>query len=508
MTKKEVERAFYKVLSRYGGTWLTAEQLKEAAKSLQVGVKEMEPFLVHYKQKDYYSTRSLVDAENKAAVGLMGLLHNNAKKTVDHNQILALVHKFEQEENGGYKLHEHQVDAVIMVVENALSILTGGPGTGKTTVLRCIAYVLRAIRKETSIVYTAPTGKAARRITESTGEVANTTHRKLGLGRDGEAVRLKLVTEDVFLIDESSMVDIKLLACISDAVKGNRKLVFVGDVDQLPSVSYGAVLRDLIESDVIPKTMLTKTFRQDNSSVLFKNISAIRTGSDELTEGEDFKCFKLETGNQQDTAVEKTLKAYKKAVEKYGIDNVCCLMPYRKSGTCSNLMNTKIQEVVNFRKEGYRSKDNEGFVRFFKVDDPVMQLENRGECANGDVGKIIEISAKGVVVQYIDDTVEYAPTDLCEITLAYAMSIHKSQGSEYAAVIMCLLDEHTSMLQRNLIYTGITRAKKECTLIYQEHALKTAVSTVAEDSRLTLLADKLRTLDIKYRYTYGEASVA
>ena len=503
---REIIRGVYHALSRTGSTWLNDETITDTAKKLGVTKDAILNANGIVKYQGMCTTREIADAENNIAINLMSLSRLHRPKQVDDALIRHLVQKFEVEENGGYKLHYHQVDAVIMVVNSSFSVLTGGPGTGKTTVLRCIAYVLRALYPEISIAYTAPTGKAARRITESTGEYACTGHKKLGLGRDGQKTQVQKITERVLFMDESSMNDIWLTSALSMAIEGDRRLVFVGDVDQLPSVGLGAVLRDLIASKVIPVTMLTHTFRQDNESTLFANICQVRAGKDELIKGNDFNPILLKDGDVGQLCIDTILEQYADAIEKYGVEQVVCLLPYRRSGICSNLLNNQIQAMVNKESFGYVHTDADNNKRIFKLGDPVMQLVNRPECANGDVGKVIEVSKEGVSVEYTDCVVEYAPEDLNELSLAYAMSIHKSQGSEYACVIMALLDDHKAMLQRNLVYTGITRAKKECVMIYQKKALETAVTTIAEKNRITLLAEKLRSISAKYLYAYGLAS--
>ena len=226
------------------------------------------------------------------------------------------------------KLHEHQVDGVIMVVNNNFSVLTGGPGTGKTTVLSAITYVLRKLNDKVKIVFTAPTGKAARRISESTGENASTLHKKLGIGyqeTEGEPFY-----EDVLFIDESSMNDTSLTATLSKAMMNGRKIVFIGDVNQLPSVGNGAVLRDLIASNVVPVTMLTHTFRQDNSSCLYANICNVREGKPVFKDGKDFHPMLLDENCTEQEAMKTLQNIYAKEIEKYGKENVVVLLPYRK----------------------------------------------------------------------------------------------------------------------------------------------------------------------------------
>ncbi len=497
MNTNEIKECVMRTLSSTGSTWLTAKETKKLCNDFKITAQNLKNNheFAYYDAKGMVTVAEIAKEEKEIAVNLMELLMNHTPQQAPESVIRSLVEKFEVEENNGYKLHYHQVDAVIMVVNNSLSILTGGPGTGKTTVLRAIAYVLRAVCKGITIAYIAPTGKASKRITESTGEYACTGHKKVGLGCGGQ---LKPVEERVLFSDESSMNDIWLTSAISKCLQGNRRFVVVGDVDQLPSVGAGAVLRDMIRSNVIPKTMLTHTFRQDNSSVLFKNICKVREGKDDLVRGNDFEPVLLPDGDVADVCVKKILEAFMQGVKDYGLDQTVVLLPYRRSGVCSNLLNKEIQKIVNPKGESCEYTDSDGNTTIFRVNDPVMQLENRPECVNGDVGTVIEATDKSVTVEYADGIVCYRYRELEQLTLAYAMSIHKSQGSEYKCVVMALLDSHKAMLQRNLIYTGITRAKTKCIVFYQKKALRQAVTTIAEDSRTTLLAEMLITLHTRY----------
>lgn len=446
----------------------------------------------------FVTIRKAAMMETELAENMMRILKCAHQITIDATLIDSYIDEFEEKKNEGRKLHIHQRDAVHMVVNQPFSIFTGGPGTGKTTTLSAIAYVLRKIFPLYRIVYTAPTGKAARRIAESTGENATTLHKKLGLGYGNRPERF---FEEVIFIDESSMADLELASTLFQALMVGQKVVLVGDVDQLPSVGIGAVLRDAIASGCIPCTMLTKTFRQDNSSTLFENIQNFREGTLNLIEGSDFKPIRLapETG-MNDIAI--TLReTYLQAVEKYGLENVVMLIPYRRYNTSvisADFMSSFIQGKINPEKTGY-AHEKENHTRFFKKGDYVMQLENRKECANGEVGIVTDVTPSGVLCEFNGESVFYEGKNLEQLALAYAMSIHKSQGSEYPCVIMCLLNKHKTMLNRNLLYTGVTRAKKECILFYQDEAIETAVKTKADQERFSFLAEKLKMLDIQYR---------
>lgn len=494
-----------------GSTWITQADLEAWMASSNTGTMNdiiygvHDGFLVSHKMDDgntAYSTRHFHIAENQIAENILRLQYVITSKQFQESLIDTLIDAFETEENDGRKLHFHQRDAVKMVCNNNVSVLTGGPGTGKTTVLSAITYCLRRLNDQVRIVFTAPTGKAAKRIVESTGEHASTVHKKFGIKTENSCI--STFYEDALFIDESSMNDTDLVAKILSYIPDGRKVVFVGDTAQLPSVGPGAVLRDFILSGVLPVTKLTHTFRQDNNSTLHGNICNIRDGVPEFINGDDFHAILLPQGDQKRAACIHVRDVYLDQIQKYGSDEVVVLIPYRRSGFCSNIMNNYLQKLVNKETSGYRYyNSNEKITIFFKENDFVMQLINRDECANGDVGKVILVSNKGIKVQYSDCEVSYSPNELSQLALAYSMTIHKSQGSEYKSVIMCFLDEHERMLQRNLLYTGITRAKKECTVIYQQHALEVACKTIADANRLTMLSEKLRALRMQYKMLYG-----
>lgn len=477
-----------------GSTWVSHEDYESfftekrgsKAPSLDIYIKNGEI----KRHENFYSVPELVAYENATAVGAMRLQYANAKKVYPDKQIRKYIQQFEMEENEGRQLHYHQADAVIMAINSNFCILTGGPGTGKTTVVSCIIYCMRKILGEgVNICLTAPTGKAARVLRGSTGENATTFHKRFNVtftSRSGSTFY-----EDVLFIDESSFADVEMSSILFNNVPDGRKVVFIGDVDQLPSVGPGAVLRDFIRSGCIPVTMLTHTFRQSNDSTLYANIQNIRNGKTEIISGSDYFPIRLESENNAEKVIREE---YLKAVKKWGVENVVVLLPYRRKGICSNAMNPILQNAVNKERQGYSYRGT-----FFKKGDYVMQLQNREDIVNGDVGVVTEVSAAGVTVEYVDITVSYAPAELGQLALAYAMTIHKSQGSEYKAVIMVLLNSHKTMLHRNMLYTGVTRAKKECTLIYMDEAYETAVHTTADSNRKTFLVEKMRHLKAQYQ---------
>lgn len=500
-----------RLCSSTGSTWVTEDELLSHVKKYGGRIQDIDAVIgkgvcreTNLKGEVIYTTQKIADMEMSIADNVMRLMYTCPPKQFSDELIEQIVHEFEEKENEGRQLHFRQVDAVKMVVNNNFSVLTGGPGTGKTTVLSAITYTLRTLLQGISIVYTAPTGKAAKRISESTGENASTLHKKLGLGFNTK--KPDYFYEDVLFIDESSMNDTYLSNVLFIAVTTGRKVVFVGDIHQLPSVGPGAVLRDLIKSGVVPVTMLTHTFRQAQGSTLAENIKNVRDGIPEIIVGDDYIPIELSDEQEEKEAENIILKEYLKGVEEYGAENCVVLLPYRKRMVCSNKVNNTIQKYVNRKTQAFRfTNEADKNVIFFKEGDYVMQLENREECANGDVGQVTSVAAEGVTVTYVDGVVLYKQDELSQLALAYAMSIHKSQGSEYKCVIMVMLKQHEAMLSRNLLYTGITRAKKKCILVYNKEAYEKALSIKADALRVTNLATYLQRARAKYKTLYGVA---
>ena len=433
-----------------------------------------------------FTTASMAKAENEIAENVVRLL--GAKKTIYPEFMIDALIK-EAETMFRISLHEQQKEAVYTAVQNSFAIITGGPGTGKTCTLNVIRYVLSKLHPDWKIAFTAPTGKAASRITESTGSTASTLHKKLGITK--EKIIPCDVNEDVLIVDESSMLDTIIAAALLKSIRTGHKLLLVGDIDQLPSVGPGAVLRDLIASGVVPVARLIKTFRQAGDSFILDNSKKIRAGDTNILTADDFKIY--DTNGFEETA-QKMLELYLEQIKIWGIDNVVCLTPFRVKGAAgSNSMNRLIQEHVNPTSPDNPEIRSTHFA--YRKNDLVMQLENRAECANGDVGKVVSIDTKRntVTVKYVESTVTYKRSELNDqLSLAYAMSIHKSQGSEYDCVISCLCTEHGVMLRRNLFYTAVTRAKKVYLHCGDKNAMKSAIRSEESSQRITMLAEKLQ----------------
>lgn len=398
----------------------------------------------------------------------------------------------------GLALSSKQEAAVHAAYRHNLSIITGSPGTGKTTVLKTILEVYRRLYPNGEIVLMAPTGRASRRMAESTGvDKARTLHSGLGLASEEEDVRRSNTQEplsaDLIIVDEFSMVDMWLANKFFSRIKEGARIVLVGDPDQLPSVGAGNVFRELIDCDLITVTVLDQIFRQSKDSLIAYNAKFINEGNTKLYYGQDFIFM---ASDNQTEAAERIVSRYCREIEESGIDRVQILSPFRSEGAASaEQLNEAIREVVN----PFRSAEEEikVGVKVFRVNDRIMQTKNTAKVSNGDLGFIryIRNDEKGAHVGLdfgAGREMEYSIEDMVNLDLAYATTIHKAMGSEYETVIMPLLKAHTVMLYRNLLYTGITRAKKRVILIGQKQVLFMAIHRNEIGKRNTLLGERIR----------------
>lgn len=396
----------------------------------------------------------------------------------------------------GISLHEEQYNGVLIALQSSMMILTGGPGMGKTCVLNVLRECIVMLDPNARITFLAPTGKAAERISEATSQPAFTINKKIAVW-ENHWTPTPLTETDVLICDEFSMADIVTSAALFKAIQTGTRVILVGDVDQLPSVGAGAVLRDLIASERVPVVALSKTFRQTDESYVRLNSQKIKFGNSNFTEGSDFHILR---SNSFKESAELMEREYLRYVARYGVDNVACLVPFNCKGEASaKAMNTRLQKIIN--PETPEKKEITYYDTVFRKGDVVMQLKNRKECVNGDVGKIFSISNDMITVKFCNNTVLYFRSQLSQLTLAYAMTIHKSQGSEYKAVVTCLNTDHKCMLVRNLFYTAVTRAKIDCSLIGDQKAFTTAVKTVEADDRRSLLVDKIQYYYRKHLFT-------
>lgn len=392
----------------------------------------------------------------------------------------------------GKELAESQQQAVREALKQRLLIITGGPGVGKTTILRSILLILQS--KQVKIVLAAPTGRAAKRLSESTGLEAKTLHRLLEFQGDGQwgRHRGKPLVGDLFVVDEASMIDAPLMAQFLSALPEGAHLLIVGDSDQLPSVGPGMVLHDLIASGAVPCVKLTEIFRQAASSRIITSAHAINRGQVpdlKPSRGSDF--FFLEATEPEEIRHTIVELAQTRLPGRYGFDPIAdiqVLTPMNRNllGTAS--LNTSLQLALNPPNE--LKFEIERFGVTFRVGDKVIQTHNNydKEVFNGDIGHIATIDTDPVKVQVRYDAerlVAYEPGELDELQLAYALTIHKSQGSEFPCVIIPASTQHFVLLERSLIYTAITRAKKLCILVGDERALKLAIDKQESRKRWT-----------------------
>ena len=395
------------------------------------------------------------------------------------------------------KFAPEQREAVKMALTQGVSVITGGPGTGKSMILRAILDIYRRQNPGKEICLCAPTGRAARRMEQATGLGASTVHKALGLlaGEDGDYGEPQALDADIILVDEVSMMDIYLAGRLLEAVKSRAQVVLIGDSDQLPSVGPGAVLSEMIASERIPVVRLDKVFRQNDGSRIAVNAKLIRHGNLSLEYGNDFRF--VDSANLSDSA-SRIAELYMQEVARYGVDNVAMLSPYRqKTETGVNALNEMLRELVNPPDEG--KPEVVCGKRKFRVGDKVMQVKNFEDVSNGDVGYIRNIFKFGdettVCVDFGDGrNMEYDSSELDMLDLGYASTIHKAQGAEYQSVIINLQCAHHIMLTRPLIYTAITRGKDRVVIVGERRALCISIKKTDIEKRGTCLAHRLQEL--------------
>lgn len=411
---------------------------------------------------------------------------------VNVEQIIA-----EWEREAAISLAEAQKESIYASLKHGVFVLTGGPGTGKTTVVKGILNVLE--KAGCRILLAAPTGRASRRLSESSGHPAVTVHRLLeyqpnssgfNFGKDED----EPLDAEAIIIDEASMLDINLMYNLLKAVPLGCRLILVGDVDQLPSVGPGSVLKDIIRSGKMPVVRLDNVFRQAQVSPIVVNAHKINHG--QMPEFAADSDFSLTEFNDDNEAADFVARTYALMAAASDWRSVQVLTPMHKNPCGVQNLNKLLQQYINPPSSNKAEVTVMGNV--FRVGDKVMQIRNNYEkdVFNGDIGRIIRIDGKNITVAYPErmegDFVTYAQGETEELQLAYAMSVHKSQGSEYPCVILVMVPSHYIMLQRNLLYTAITRAKENVILVGSRSAVRTAVENDKTRRRYSLLAERLQ----------------
>ena len=482
-------------LSEEGHVYAVEQQLVESAKKLLEADEEpirqaMSEMLASdelKQEKDAIYLPPFYFSEVGTARKILGLLNQPSIKenvSLDINAI---------QQSSGIVYDDVQIEAIQQAVDAKVMVLTGGPGTGKTTTTQGIIAAFRSMGLR--ILLAAPTGRAAKRMSEATGMEAKTIHRLLeynpadGYKRNDE----NPLEGDALIVDECSMVDIMLMYNLMKAIPTNMRLVLVGDIDQLPSVGAGNVLRDIIDSERVPVIRLTRIFRQAQTSRIVMNAHAINNGSfPDISNGKNTDFFFIKMEDPEKVAEQIVNLVQNRLPKAYNqpLSNIQVLTPMQRGVVGAANLNAILQEALN---NSTQSLSRSGYV--FKKGDRVMQIRNNydKDVFNGDIGVVnsIDQEDRSLTVDFDSHIVAYEVSELDELTLAYATTIHKSQGSEYPIVVIPIMMNHYVMLQRNLVYTAITRSKKVCVLIGQVKALAYAVHHQTVTDRNTLLKERI-----------------
>jgi exodeoxyribonuclease V alpha subunit len=466
---------------------LHAQHIKYALHQLH---DEQKIKLITYQNEHYISPSQFYFSEKSLATKIQALLAYQSSR----NFVLGDLYKSLQERQH-IALNEQQQQGILAAFEHKISIITGGPGTGKTTLIKGLLSLLE--QEKISYKLAAPTGRAAQRMMEGTGRQATTIHRLLEINpatmqfEHNENNALKI---DFLIIDEASMIDIFLALAVIRAVPLSAHIVFIGDIHQLPSVGPGNFLHDLIASKKISTTMLSHIFRQAQNSMIVVNAHKINQGQMPSTDLPDCKkdfYFIKESKPEEIIHYITTIIKEKLPALSIAPSQAIILSPMNKGVAGTQHLNFQLQQLINPVQKVHLTHAG----TTYKLHDRVMQIKNNYDkkIFNGDIGTIesIDTEEKIISVRFDYTTATYVFEELNELTLAYALTIHKSQGSEYDAVIIPIFMQHFTLLQRNLLYTGITRAKKLCIFIGQPQAIAMAVKNNKTTERISFLSQFL-----------------
>lgn len=438
------------------------------------------------REGDAVYAKALYEAETIAAEAVRILAEGNGVCDDDVEKLIDIM-----EQKYGVEYAPEQRKAISTALLNGISIITGGPGTGKTTVIRAICDIYSMVNIRNELYLCAPTGRAAKRMEEATGYEAKTIHRLLQYnpeyGGFYYGYNKPLPGPGLLIVDEVSMMDIEIASSLLSAAE-NLQVVMVGDVDQLPSVGPGSVLRDCIASGRVPTVRLKFNYRQAGGSKIAEFANMVCRGDMPALRNEgDFEFVPVEDGDQGAEAVLALVNGI--VSEGYGLLDWQVLAPMRRGSCGVTKLNEQLRELVNPARPGAPTLGQ------YRLGDKVMVIKNHYGLGvfNGDLGIVKHVEKNTLTVDFGDGVcVDFAVEDLDILTLAYASTIHKSQGSEFSIVIMPLVQQHYVMLQRNLLYTGMTRAKRRLVLVAEERSVKQAVRNNVIEERFSLLAERIR----------------
>jgi len=463
-----------------GHFFLEKQVLKNRLEKQGVSFTETEMDQRFFKRKNHIYIKDYFDIEKRIAKNIKQRLSLPKEK-----EDSSLIDQWEKETS--FTLAKNQKEAVLMALKERFCIVTGGPGVGKTTVCKCITDLLGM---HASILMVAPTGRAAKRAHESTGLPTSTVHRLLeynGVAFQKHAENQ--IETDILVIDECSMIDAPLLLQLLEATPLETKIIFVGDVDQLPSVGPGQTLKDMIESEIVPVTRLTEIFRQAADSPIITLAYAVNRG--EMPACEDHEDLEYIDFEEEEHVCQKTVEIASRLYQENDLFDVQVLIPMNKGKVGIKKINQELQAKLTNPTPSVKVADYE-----IRLGDKVIQTKNDYEKSiyNGDVGIVTYVS-KGLIkvrFQGSEEETRYTKEKFQELKLSYAITVHRSQGSEYKFAVIPTVSSYGQMLQKNLLYTAITRAKKKLWMIYQEAALEACVKLTSVPKRNTTLCELLK----------------